>query len=349
MTQRTLAGLVAVPLLVALWITAATWPLPYVTYEPGLTVDVLAETNGSEIIQVQGHRTYRDDGELRMTTVYVSQPDARVTLLELMRDWISREDSVYPYKAVYQENTTTEQNRQEGAVEMVSSQDAAIAVALDELGYDVKPAIEVLSVNDGAPADGKLEVRDIFLAVNGAKVASTDDVIKAVQEAPAGQPVDFLVRRDGKQTRVSVTPTTTDGKPTIGIQFGTGYEFPFQVSVNIDPNIGGPSAGLMFSLGIYDTLTPGSLTGGEVIAGTGTLDGTGKVGPIGGIQQKIVGARDAGAQLFMVPPDNCADAEGAPNGDMRLVKATTMHSAVQSIEAWVKDHDADLPTCEGDS
>jgi PDZ domain-containing protein len=349
MTQRTLAGLIAVPLLVALWITAATRPLPYVTYEPGLTLDVLAETNGDEIIQVDGHKTYRDDGELRMTTVYVSQPDAKVNLFELMHDWVSREDSVYPYQAVYQENTTTEQNRQEGAVEMVSSQDAAVAVALDELGYDVKPAIEVLSVNDGAPADGELRVRDIFLEVNGAKVTSTDAVIDAVRSAPAGKPVDFLVRRDGKATHVAVTPTTTDGKPTIGIQFGTGFVFPFQVSVNIDPSIGGPSAGLMFSLGIYDTLTPGSLTGGEVIAGTGTMDGTGKVGPIGGIQQKIVGARDAGAQVFLVPPDNCADAQGAPNGDMRLVKATTMHSAVQSIEAWTKDHDADLPTCEGDS
>jgi PDZ domain-containing protein len=349
MTQRTLAGLIAVPLLVALWIAAATRPLPYVTYEPGLTLDVLAETNGNEIIQVEGHKTYRDDGELRMTTVYVSQPDAKVNLFELMHDWISGEDSVYPYQAVYQENTTTEQNQQEGAVEMVSSQDAATAVALDELGYDVKPAIEVLSVNDGAPADGRLEVRDIFLEVNGAKVASTDDVINAVQAAPAGHPVDFLVRRGGKPTHVRVTPTTTDGKPTIGIQFGTGFVFPFKVSVNIDPSIGGPSAGLMFSLAIYDTLTPGSLTDGEVIAGTGTMDGTGKVGPIGGIQQKIVGARDAGAKLFMVPPDNCADAAGAPNGDMRLVKATTMHSAVQSIEAWAKDHDADLPTCEGDS
>ena len=349
MTQRTLAGLIAVPLLVALWITAATRPLPYVTYEPGLTLDVLAETNGNEIIQVDGHKTYRDNGELRMTTVYVSQPDATVNLFELMHDWISREDSVYPRRAVYQKDTTAEQNQQEGAVEMVSSQDAAIAVALDELGYNVTPALEVLSVNPGAPADGKLKVRDIFLEVNGTKVSSTDDVIAAVQAAPAGEPVDFLVRRDGAATKVSVTPTTTDGKASIGIQFGTGYEFPFKVSVNIDPNIGGPSAGLMFSLGIYDTLTPGSLTDGQVIAGTGTMDGTGKVGPIGGIQQKIVGARNAGAKLFMVPSANCADAAGAASGDMRLVKVSTMHSAVQAIEAWAKDRNADLPTCEGDS
>ena len=125
--------------------------------------------------------------------------------------------------------------------------------------------------------------------------------------------------------------------------------FPFEVSVNIDPSIGGPSAGLMFSLGIYDTLTPGSLTGGETVAGTGTIDATGKVGPIGGIQQKIAGARAAGAELFLVPPDNCGDAVGAANGDMRLVKAASMHTAVEAIETWADDPDADLPTCKGDS
>jgi len=349
MTQRTLAGLLAAPLLIALWVAAATEPLPFVTYEPGLTVDVLAETQGSEIIQVQGHKTYRDDGELRMTTVYVSQPDAKVTLAELMHDWISPADAVYPYKAVYQPGETTDQNRQQGAVEMVSSQDSAIATALNEMGYHVKPATEVLSVTDGAPAQGALKVRDIFLEVDGAKVTSPDDVVKAVQKAPTGQPVHFVVRRDGKPVHVSVTPKVKDGKPTIGIQLGAGYQFPFKVSVNIDPAIGGPSAGLMFSLGIYDTLTPGSLTDGQTIAGTGTVDGSGKVGPIGGIQQKIVAARDAGAKIFFVPPDNCKDALGAPHGDMRLVKATTMDDAVQALKAWDDNHDATLPSCEEDS
>ena len=113
-----------------------------------------------------------------------------------------------------------------------------------------------------------------------------------------------------------------------------------------DPAIGGPSAGLMFSLGIYDTLTPGSLTGGHAVAGTGTVDASGRVGSIGGIQQKIVGARDAGAELFLVPPDNCKEALGAPRGDMRLVRADTMHEAREAIAAGVKDHDADLPSCE---
>ncbi|HEU5037723.1 MAG TPA: PDZ domain-containing protein [Nocardioides sp.] len=353
MTQRTLAGILAVPLLIGLWVTAALVPLPYVTYEPGLTVNVLGKNDeGAPIISIEGRRSYPDDGELRMTTVYVSQPkpEGRNNLFELMHDWISDEDAVYPYDAVYRKDETVAQNKQEGAAQMTSSQDAATAVALEELGYDVTEAV-VAGVTDGAPAAGKLEADDVIVRVDGTPVSTSSDVVDAVTAAPQGAPVTFVVRRDDGRQTVRVTPDTVDGKPQVGIQVGTQVEkdLPVDVKVGIDPSIGGPSAGLMFSLGIYDTLTPGSLTGGKVVAGTGTLDASGSVGPIGGIQQKIVGARDAGAQLFLVPPDNCKDALGAPNEDMRLVKADTMHDARLAIETWVKDPDAELPSCEGAS
>jgi PDZ domain-containing protein len=347
MTQRNLAGLLAVPLLIALWVVAVTRPLPYVTYEPGVTVDVLDESDGQEIIQVSGHKTYRDDGELRMTTVYVTQPrPATVNLFELMGAWLSRDDAVYPYRAVYGEDETQESNKTEGAIEMVSSQDAAIAVALTELGIDFDPAVEVFSVGEDAPAQGQLEVRDVILSVNGTPVTTTAETAAAVQATPVGQQVVLVVLRDGQERTVRVTPGERDGKPFLGIDMLPSYKFPFQVSVDIDPAIGGPSAGLMFSLGIYDTLTPGSLTGGAIVAGTGTIDPEGKVGPIGGIQQKIAAAREAGAELFLVPPDNCPEAVDAPNDDMTLVRADTMHDARTAIEAWVGDEDADLPSCE---
>ena len=346
MTQRTVAGLLALPLLIGLWVAAAFEPLPYVTYEPGVTIDVLGDEDGKEIIEVDGHPAYRDDGQLRMTTVYVSQPKADNNLFELMHDWVSDEDAVYPYEAVYSRDETVEDNRRQGAAEMTTSQDAATAVALAELGYHVTTVV-VADVTEGAPADGRLEKNDEILEVDGAEVDSAQDVVDAVLDSSAGQPVRFVVRRDGQRREVVVTPERKDGDPQVGIQLGSQHDFPFDVRVNIDPSIGGPSAGLMFSLGIYDTLTPGSLTGGRTIAGTGTVDDSGGVGPIGGIQQKIVGARDAGAGLFLVPPANCDEAVGAPNGDMRLVKATTMHSAREAIEAWAEDPDADLPSCEG--
>ncbi len=345
MTQRTLAGILAVPLLVALWAVALTSGLPYVTYQPGVTVDVLGSDDGKEIVQVSGHKTYRDKGQLRMTTVYVTRPQSTVNVFEATSAWLSRDDAVIPYDAVYAPDETQEDSKTESAVAMVSSQDSAVAAALTELGYDVTPVTEVLNVSEGLPAAGKLEVRDVLLKIGSTTITSADDVVTAVRAAPVGKPLPFVVRRGEKERTVDVTPEKIGGQNRIGITPGPGFDFPFQVSVNIDPTIGGPSAGLLFSLGIYDTLTPGSLTGDEIVAGTGTIDDAGKVGPIGGIPQKIAASREAGAKLFLVPVDNCKEADRAPRGDMRLAVVSTMHEAVQAIETWTADHGAPLPTC----
>ncbi|GAB2884442.1 YlbL family protein [Nocardioides pacificus] len=352
MNQRTLAAIVAAPLVIGLWVCAFVLPLPYVTYQPGPTVDVLAETDGEEIIEVTGHETYQSDdgsdGELRMTTVSVTRVGDRVSLVDAMLAWFDEDEAVYPYDSVYAPDETPESSRRESAVQMVTSQDTATAVALTELGYDLEPALRVSGVSEGMPADGVLEVRDILLEVEGEPIKNGDEVVAAVNGAD-GEPVELKIRRGGEDRTVEVTPREVEGKPLIGIEMGVGYRFPFDVEVNIPDQIGGPSAGLMFSLAIYDSLTPGSLTGGRIVAGTGTVDAEGAVGPIGGIQQKIVGAREAGAELFLVPPANCADALGAPADGIRLVRAETMHDAREAIEAWAEDADADLPTCTEES
>jgi Lon-like protease len=176
-------------------------------------------------------------------------------------------------------------------------------------------------------------------------VTSPEEAVAAIQKTPAGEAVDLTVLRDGTSTQVSFTPGEKNGKPYLGVSVGLGYKFPFHVEVDIDPQIGGPSAGLMFSLAIYDTLTPGSLTDGKAIAGTGEIDPDGTVAPIGGIQQKIPAALHAGAKLFLVPSSNCPDAVGSDHGSMRLVKVTTMDSAVKAIQTWAKDPTAKLPAC----
>jgi Lon-like protease len=349
MSQRTLAGVLAVPLIVALWLAAVFTPLPYVTYEPGLTVDVLGQADGQEIVQVSGAKTYRDDGQLRLTTVYVSRPQADVNLFEVLAAWIDKDAAVLPYDAVYDSDQTREESKIEGAVQMVSSQDTAIALALKELGYDVSPVVEVLAVSKGLPAEGRLEVRDQLVEVGGKPISSAEDVVAAVEAAPPKEPLEFVLKRDGKPVTTEVTPTLVDGEKRVGITPGPGYDFPFDVSVTVDPNIGGPSAGLLFALSVYDTLTPGSLTGGNVVAGTGTVDAEGNVGPIGGVAQKIAAARDAGAKLFLVPSDNCEDALKAENDDMRLVRAETMESALQAVKDWAADPKVDLPSCERSS
>ncbi|WP_299051262.1 PDZ domain-containing protein [uncultured Nocardioides sp.] len=346
MSQRTLAGIVAVPLLVALWVLALVLPTPVVTNRPGLTVDVLAAPDDRETIQVQGAKTYRDDGQLRLTTVYVTQPGARVNLFEAMAAWVDPRDAVLPYDAVYAPEESRQDSEAESAAQMVSSQDTAIAAALTELDYDVTEDVEVLAVTADTPADGKLAAEDQLLEIDGEEIETPQDVVDAVTAAGSGDPVEFVVRRSGERRTVEVTPTEVDGKPRIGILPGVGYEFPIDVSIEIPDSIGGPSAGLMFSLGILDTLTPDSLTGGETIAGTGTITAEGEVGPIGGIQQKIVAAEGDGAELFLVPPGNCADALETDVDDIRLVRADTLSDARDALAAWVADPDADLPSCE---
>ncbi len=346
MSQRTRAGLLALCLLGVLWGTAAFVPLPYVTYYPGPTVDILGESDGDETVQVTGHKAYYDDGELRMTTVYVSQPEEDVTLPELLRAYFDPDAAVWPRSSVYAPDETDESSDRESSVAMVSSQDTAIAAALTELGEKVDPIVEVLDVTPGLPAQGKLKVRDVLLEVGGITITEPQDVVDAVDKAKAGESIPFVVRRDEKRLTVRVTPRQVDGDLRVGITPGVGFDFPFRVKVNISDNIGGPSAGLMMSLAIFDTLTPGSLTDGADIAGTGTITPAGKVGPIGGIQQKIAAARDAGAELFFVPADNCDGIGGVDPGDMRLTKATTMHRSVVTLSDWVADHDAELPTCE---
>lgn len=347
MSQRTVAALLAVPLVLALLVAAAFTELEYATYAPGPTVDVLDQPDGSETIRVRGAKTYRDDGELRLTTVSVSPVGKKLSLPELLVAWADPEDAVYPYDYVHPEDITPEEDEQQGAVSMVTSQDVAIANALRVLDYDVESTLQVAYVVPDSPADGRLQVRDDLLRVAGRPVTDAEMLVRTIRQGEAGEPIPFVVERDGERRTVRVAPERgADGVLRVGFTPGQGFDFPFDVSVSIDPNIGGPSAGLVFALGIYDTLTPGSLTGGRTVAGTGTIDLEGNVGPIGGIQQKIAGAERDGAGLFLVPPDDCAEALEVDDGSPRLVRAETLQSAVEALEAWVEDPDADLPTCE---
>ncbi|MGZ5403805.1 MAG: YlbL family protein [Nocardioides sp.] len=353
MTQRTLAGLLAVPLLVALWFQVLREPLPYVIYAPGLTVDVLGTTDGEEsgtqIIEVAGAETFHDDGQLRLTTVLVTQPESDVNLFQLLRAWIDSDEAVYPFDAVYGPDETDESRDEEGASQMATSQDDAIAVALTELGYDVNRGAVVARIIEGSPADGELEVDDRLLTINGTPVTSVEEAGLAVFDAPVDEPVELRILRGEEQQTLSITREEVEGELRLGFVMRNDYEFPVEVTVGVDPAIGGPSAGLMFSLAIYDTLTEGSMTGGASVAGTGTITSDGRVGAIGGIDQKIAGAREDGAELFLVPADNCDDAVESPHGDMRLTRVATMTEAVDAIEDWAADPDADLPQCTAET
>lgn len=346
MSQRLIAVCIAGPLALILGGIALAVPLPYASYSPGPTFDILGkDENQAEVIQVDGHKAYYDDGQIRFTTVIASSYDQKLTLGDALGRWLDPDRAVVPYDVVHPEDQSKEDEEAEGQVQMSTSQDTAKAVALKEIGVDVPTAVQVSTVTAEGPAADKLLPGDLFQEVDGEPVTDGDQIVKAVQKHTDLTNVEFRILRDKKELTVRVKPKLDDeGVPKIGVGIGLGYDFPFKIQLRVDPTVGGPSAGLMFSLAIYDTLTPGSMTGGATVAGTGELLPDGQVGPIGGIAQKIAGAQEAGAQLFFVPKDNCPDVKDL-DPDLRLVKATTMHEARLALEKWSKDHDADLPAC----
>jgi Lon-like protease len=351
MSRHTLATLVAAGLVLVLGVVVTAVSVPYVRQAPGPTVDVLgAGDSGEPVVEIEGRRTFDTDGTLSLTTVLVTQPRRPFNLVGAVTAFFDDDVTVLPYEAVYPEETTPEDERAESAAQMVNSQDTAVAAALTEMGFELPSYAEVTGVSPQSPSHGQLQPRDRILTIEDQRITSVEEVFATLGQAEPGDTLTGEVRRDGEKREFEVTTVPAEDDPDramLGILVGTGYTFPFDVRIGIDEAIGGPSAGLVFSLAVYDSLTPGSLTGGRDIAGTGTIAADGSVGPIGGIQQKIYGADDAGADVFLVPPANCAEALAADldDRDIRLVRADTMSSAVEALESFRDDPDAELPRC----
>jgi PDZ domain-containing protein len=349
MSRRTVAGMLALGLLVVLGTVAASRPVDYVTFRPGPTMNVLGKYDGKTIVSVSGHQTYRDGGALRMVTVYAGGPGEHTNLFDLLYGWVDPDIAVLP-KSIYQKGETDEQNRQQSAVEMSSSQDNATAAALSALGISYQTAVEVSEVSDDGPSKDKLEKGDVLLAVDGKTTDKPDRLVELIRAIKPGTPAVLTIRRDGTERQVTVTtkPAPDDPKASrIGVGIKQDFVFPFKVRIQLPDSVGGPSAGMMFALSIYDVLTPGSLTGGKQIAGSGEITPDGKVGPIGGIGQKLPAAQRVGAKLFLVAAANCAEAlESHYDADrMRLVKVDTLSDAIKDVETWRDNPDASLPRC----
>ncbi len=353
MSRRAAAILTAVGLLLMLVVAAVRAPVPFVSLEPGPTLDVLSKNDGKPLVEVDGRASYDTEGSLRLVTVSETTPEHQVSLLEAMNAWWRPGVSLIPRKVAYPDKTSDQDERAVSAAQMVGSQDTAVAAALRELGVDLKSYPVVLGLTPGGPAEDKLEVRDQLVSIGGVETPDTDAVFNAVGKLDPGDEVEVELRRKGKQRSVTLKTVADDkdaDRALIGIFPGTGYRFPFEVSVGLDDRIGGPSAGVVFALAIYDRLTPGALTGGESVAATGTIDAQGRTGSIGGVQQKILGAARDGATLFLLPSDNCDEATGTPvDDDIELVPVATLQDAIDAIQTHADDPDAELPRCPDES
>lgn len=350
MSRRAAAILTAVGLVLMLFVAAVRSPVPFVTLQPGPTLDVMGKAGDKPIVRVEDRKTYPTQGALRLVTVSESTAEHQVLLLEALNAWWRPAMALIPREVAYPEQTTDRDERAASAAQMVSSQETAVAAALRELGYDLTSYPEVVGITPDGPAEGELEVGDRLVSIDGVATPDVDAVFDAVEKVRPRDQVVVEVRRDGAPREVRVDTVAHPDDPDralIGIFPGTGFRFPFDVEVGIGEGIGGPSAGLVFALAIYDELTPGSLLGGRDVAGTGTIDARGRVGSIGGIQQKISGAARDGATLFLLPPDDCPTAVLAPvdEDEIALVPAATLAEAIDAVTTHADDPDAELPRC----
>jgi PDZ domain-containing protein len=320
--------------------------LPYVTLAPGPATNVLGTVDGTPVLSIEGAKTYPTEGSLDFTTVvFDGGPGRKVTVYELLGGWLSPDVDVVPSSLYFPPDATAEQVQDENTAMMNESQVVAAATALRALGRDVPTNVAVLQVVDGGPSSGKLEAGDVIVSVDGTAVTNGDELRAAVQAVPPGTALPVTVRRDGTEQTVDITTGANDqGKSVIGVLPGLDYDLPITVTLNTGA-VGGPSAGLMFSLAIYDALTPGALTGGQAIAGTGEIEDNGTVGPISGIAQKMVGAREAGATWFLSPAEECAATAGRVPDGMTVVRVSTFDQARAAVEDIAAGRTADLPHC----
>ncbi|WP_432900402.1 YlbL family protein [Micromonospora matsumotoense] len=301
--------------------------IPYVVLGPGPTVNTLGTSDGREVIQISGRETSTSAGQLRMTTVGV-QPT--VKLRAAIVGWLSKDEAVVPRELVYPPGESQEEVEKRNAEDFQNSQSSAETAALVKLGYPVEVVAKEVAA-DG-PAAGALKAGDVVATVDGAKVTSATRLVELVRGKPAGTALSIGYVRDGTPGTATVTSRDQDGRPRIGVVPDQRQPHPFTLKIDLN-DIGGPSAGLMFALGIIDKLKPEDLTGGKVIAGTGTIDDEGRVGPIGGIAQKLVGAKKAGAKVFLVPADNCAEAVRNPQSGLPMLKVGSLDDALTALDA----------------
>ncbi|RUQ99301.1 PDZ domain-containing protein [Labedella endophytica] len=333
-------------------------PSPYVVQQPGPVFDTLGTVpvgeDGEEVpmIEIDGAETYETDGSLDMLTVsVVGTPDQRPTWFEVASAWFDASKAVLPIESVYPPGVTSEQRDEENQTLMTDSQQTAVAAALRSLGYDIGQKVAIGDIPEGAPADGVLEIGDVIERANGEAVTDVATLRRIIADNGASRPVTFDILRDGQERSVEVTPaeqTLDDGSSgvAVGVIAASTYDFPFDVTIQIE-NVGGPSAGMMFALGISDKLTEGSLGDGRNIAGTGTIDDAGAVGPIGGIRQKLYGAKDAGAELFLAPASNCDDVVGHVPDGLDVYAVATLDDALQVLETTGEGGDTSaLTTCD---
>lgn len=320
--------------------------VPLVLLRPGPAVDILGRPEqGAPVVTVEGAKTHPTTGALYFTTVaQYGGPGRRPSAWEALAALIDPASSVLSEAEVFPQQVTQEQVQSQNSAAMLDSQQTAVAVALREAGTKVTEKAVVADVIQDGPAQAVLRKGDVISAVNGTSVTRAPQITERIQ-ASTGD-VSLTIVRGSRTLTETMTPVVRDGKRIVGVLIQPTFSFGVDVAIHAG-EVGGPSAGTMFALGVYDTLTPGALTGGQKIAGTGTLDSTGAVGPIGGIVQKMAGAHDKGAPFFLAPRDNCPEVPGHVPDGLTVTPVATFDEARHAVEEIAAGRGQSLPRCPG--
>jgi PDZ domain-containing protein len=331
MGKRSLISWIAGGLAAAILLAAAWIPLPYYSEGPGPAREVVP------LIAVDGPPTY-EAGRFIMTTVAFDQ----LTGMTALRAWIDDDIRVVDRDVLYPDGQTVAQERERSLSQMDASKITAAFVALGavtDYPKDRGDGVLIQTVFSDCPAEGELFPGDVVHSIEGHAIAGQADASRAIEAVPPGDPVTFRVSAGGEEHAVTVTRGECPGadEPVIGISMVPNFPFDVEISSG---DIGGPSAGLMYALGLYDLLTPGDLTDGRLVAGTGAMGLDGSVGPIGGIGDKVVAARRAEADVFLVPGGNLEEAGEVDAGEMELVPVDSFEAALEALGVEVADEGA---------
>jgi PDZ domain-containing protein len=328
--RRILTLLVAMVPILAFGVLLSLVTVPYVSLGPGPTFDTLGEVDGKQVVDIAGGDVHKTSGHLNMTTV--SQRDD-LTLGQALTLWMSGREQLVPRDLVYPPDKSKDEIDQANNTDFKRSEDSAEYAALGYLKYP--SAVTVATVNDPGPSVGKLQRGDAIDAVNGKPVATIEQFTALLKATKPGDNVVLDYRRKNSPAGVATVTLGSNADRDygyLGVAVLDAPWAPFSIDFNL-ANIGGPSAGLMFSLAVVDKLTTGDLNDGKFVAGTGTIDSDGKVGSIGGITHKMLSAREAGATVFLVPADNCDEAKTAHEDGLQLVKVDTLGHAIDALHA----------------
>jgi PDZ domain-containing protein len=326
--RRILTLLVALLPIIAFGALLGAVTVPYVSLGPGPTFNTLGEFDGKEVVDIEGTQVFPASGHLNMTTV--AQRD-QLTLGQAVALWMSGHEQLVPRDLVYPPDKSRDEVTKGNTAEFEASEDKAKYAALGYLKYAAALTVEV--VNDDGPSHGKLQAGDAIDKVNGTAITGVDQFQDLLKKTKPGQDIviDFR-RKNGPPGTTTITLGTNKDRDYgyLGVAVRDAPWAPFKITFNL-ANVGGPSAGLMFALAVVDKLTTGDLTDSKFIAGTGTIESDGKVGPIGGITHKMLAAHEAGASVFLVPGDNCAEARTGNGDGLELVKVDNLGQAVDAL------------------